>query len=107
MKKSWRGAWSRWGPARTTQRSATRSTTGFLRRFARKIAADERRHYTLFYDHLKCFLEGFGPWKRLAVGRGRIFETNEDKLAYAFHAANMDGKPYDQKSADSEYRRRT
>ena len=79
-----------------------------LKTICRKIAADELRHYKLFYDHLRRYLkiEGLGRWQRLRVGLGRILETEEDELAYAFFAANMEGEEYDRKKAHREYMRR-
>lgn len=79
-----------------------------LKAICRRIAADELRHYKLFYDHLRRYLkiEGLGRWQRLKVGLGRILETEEDELAYAWFAANMDGEPYDRKKAHRAYMRR-
>src|SRR3546814_7823807 len=59
-----------------------------LREICRHIAADELRHYKLFYTHLKRYLEreGIGRWKRLAVALGRIGESEDDELAYAFRS---------------------
>src|SRR3546814_7447396 len=52
-----------------------------LREICRHIAADELRHYKLFYTHLKRYLEreGIGRWKRLAVALGRIGESEDRK----------------------------
>lgn len=78
-----------------------------LKTICRKIAADELRHYKLFYDHLRRYLkiEGLSRFERLKVGLGRILETEEDELAYAFYAANMPGRSYDRKTAHREYMR--
>src|SRR3546814_7857433 len=61
-----------------------------LREICRHIAADELRHYKLFYTHLKRYIEreGIGRWKRLAVALGRIGESEDDELAYAFYDSN-------------------
>src|SRR3546814_11973623 len=66
-----------------------------LREICRHIAADELRHYKLFYTHLKRYLEreGIGRWKRLAVDLGRIGESEDDELAYAFYASNETDAP--------------
>jgi len=74
----------------------------------RRIAADELRHYKLFYDHLRRYLasERLGRMHRLRVALGRILETENDELAFAFHAANNAGEPYDRKRAHREYMRR-
>ncbi len=68
-----------------------------LQAVCRKIAADELRHYKLFYDHLKRYLdiERLNKVQRLRVALGRIAETDSDELAYAYYAANSAGEPYD------------
>lgn len=55
-----------------------------------KIAADELRHYKLFYTNLKTYLEKekIGKLKRLAVSFSRISESEDDELAYAYYAAH-------------------
>jgi hypothetical protein len=80
-----------------------------LREICRYIAADELRHYRLFYLHLRRYLdhEGIGKWKRLAVALGRIGESEDDELAYAFYAANENLEtPYDRKSCGRAYMKR-
>jgi hypothetical protein len=80
-----------------------------LREVCRHIAADELRHYKLFYTHLRRYLEreNIGRWKRLAVALGRIGESEDDELAYAFYAANEDdGIPYDRKTYGRAYMKR-
>lgn len=70
------------------------------------IAADEFRHYKLFYDTLKTYLdaEGLGKLGRLKVAAGRIGETEDDELAYAYYAANIDpSQHYDRKSCIDAY----
>ena len=56
------------------------------------IARDELRHYKLFYTHLKRYLEKekIGCWKRLRIAWGRITESEDDELAYAYYAAHHD-----------------
>ena len=60
-----------------------------LQQICARIAADEFRHYKLFYDHLKQYLkkENLGPWKRLMIAIGRVTESEDDELAYAYYAA--------------------
>lgn len=55
-----------------------------------KIAADEFRHYLLFYNYLRRYLERekIGSWKRLRIALSRIAESEDDELAYAYFAAN-------------------
>jgi len=64
-----------------------------LKQVCRLIAADEYRHFKLFYDHMKRYLgrEDLSFLQRLKVAAGRIGETEDDELAYAFHCANEDG----------------
>ncbi len=65
-----------------------------LQQICRAIAADEFRHYKLFYDALRRYLdiEGLGRLGRLKVAIGRINETEDDELSYAYYAANLHGK---------------
>ena len=60
-----------------------------LKTICRSIAADELRHYKLFYDYLKKYLErdGMSRFKRLKIGLSRIQESEDDELAYAYFAA--------------------
>jgi rubrerythrin len=61
-----------------------------LEQICRLIAADEYRHFKLFYDHMKRYLarEKLGVIDRLRIALGRITETEDDELAFAFHCAN-------------------
>ena len=61
-----------------------------LQQVCRLIAADEYRHFKLFYDHMKRYLarEKLGLFSRLRIAAGRITETEDDELAYAFHCGN-------------------
>lgn len=54
------------------------------------IAADEFRHFKLFYDHMRRYLarEKIGLLKRLRIAAGRITESEDDELAFAFHCGN-------------------
>ena len=65
-----------------------------LAQICRKIAADEFRHYKLFYDNMRRYqeLEGLGRFGRLRVALGRLGETEDDELAYAYYVANSDPK---------------
>lgn len=84
------------------------ATEPALKAICRYIAGDELRHYKLFYDHLKRFLEqdNIGTLKRLRLALGRIMETEDDELAYAFYAANNQGEPYDRERNTRAYMRR-
>ncbi|MEO3472409.1 ferritin-like domain-containing protein [Roseomonas sp. CAU 1739] len=69
-----------------------------LKQVCKLIAADEYRHFKLFYDHMRRYLarEQLSFPKRLRVALGRIGESEDDELAYAFHCGNEpEGMPYD------------
>lgn len=55
-----------------------------------KIAADELRHYKLFYTVLQRYRDAEHPtlWKRIKVALSRVAESEDDELAYAYFAAN-------------------
>jgi hypothetical protein len=79
-----------------------------LKQICRYIAADEIRHYKLFYKHLTRCLEHepLGVWARLRVAAGRVAESADDELAYAYYAANEDGRAYDRRRCSRAYARR-
>src|SRR5215831_13102931 len=68
-----------------------------LKEICRNIAADEIRHYKLFYKNLTRCLERerIGFWNRLRVAVGRIAESEDDELAYAYYAATESEGPYE------------
>src|SRR5579859_1594349 len=77
-----------------------------LKDICKKIAADELRHYKLFYSTLNTYLEreNLGSWGRLRVAVGRIAESEDDELAYAYFAANSaPGEAYDRKRWNRAY----
>ncbi len=61
-----------------------------LQQICRHIAADEYRHFKLFYDHLRRYLrrENISLLRRLRIAAGRIAESEDDELAYAYHCSN-------------------
>ncbi len=61
-----------------------------LEQVCRLIAADEYRHFKLFYDHMRRYLarERISVLRRLRIAAGRITETEDDELAYAYHCGN-------------------
>lgn len=69
-----------------------------LKVLAAKIAADEFRHYKLFYTHLQRYLEieKLGKFHRLKIVLSRIAESEDDELSYAYFAAHR-------KHADESY----
>jgi hypothetical protein len=77
-----------------------------LMNICRRIAADEFRHYKLFYKHLTRYLaiERVSKLRRIRVALGRIGETGDDELAYAYYAANgAPGEPYERKRWSRAY----
>jgi rubrerythrin len=72
-----------------------------LRRICKNIAADEFRHYKLFYDHMRRYLarEKIGLARRLRIALGRIGESEDDELAFAWHCGNQ---PESQKFARAD-----
>jgi hypothetical protein len=67
-----------------------------LKEICRQIAADELRHYRLFYKNLCACLtrERLSRWTRLRIALGRVAESADDELAYAYYAANEWAQPY-------------
>jgi len=61
-----------------------------LREVCRQIAADEFRHFKLFYDHMRRYLkrERIGILRRFRIAAGRVTESEDDELAYAFYCGN-------------------
>ncbi len=77
-----------------------------LQQVCRLIAADEYRHFKLFYDHMKRYLarEKLGLFARLRIAAGRITESEDDELAYAFHCGNEpEGEQYDHARCIASY----
>ncbi len=69
---------------------ADASAEPVLVQVCRLIAADEYRHFKLFYDHLKRYLEreNLSHVQRLRIALSRATETEDDELAFAFHVSN-------------------
>lgn len=61
-----------------------------FKEICRRIAADEVRHYKLFYTTMRKYqaLEGVGFWRRTLVALQRIGEMQDDELPFAYYAAN-------------------
>lgn len=74
-----------------------------LKEIAGRIAADEYRHYKLFYDTLHAQAEPeLSLWKKLWIALGRVRESDDDELAYSYYCANVlpqdeAANPYDRK----------
>ena len=83
--------------------SAIRDATAepLLKEIAGRIAADEYRHYKLFYDTLHKQDEPDMPfWRKVWVAVTRVRESDDDELAYAYYCANVRpeeeaAKPYE------------
>jgi hypothetical protein len=90
----------------TAIRRATREPV--LRELLNRIAADEWRHYRAFYELSKRYLEKehIGLAGRLRVVAGRVAETQDDELAYAYYASNGSEGPFDRKRYNRSYARR-
>jgi len=80
-----------------------------LKQICTKIAADEFRHYKLFYEHLRRCpkRDRLSRWARLRIGWSRMAESEDDELAFAYFAANEpDSAVYDRKRYMQAYARR-
>ena len=81
-----------------------------LKAICRRIADDELAHYWLFHRHMRRYLERdrLGFFARLRIALGRIAESEDDELAYAYYAANAHcaGETYDRRRHGGEYQRR-
>jgi len=74
-----------------------------LKEIAGRIASDEYRHYRLFFDTLNAQSEPDLPFiRKLAVAVGRIDESDDDELAYAYYCANVPAE----REAETPYERR-
>ena len=61
-----------------------------LKEIAGRIAADEYRHYKLFYDTLQAQAEpDISFWKKLWIALGRVRESDDDELAFSYYCANV------------------
>jgi len=61
-----------------------------LKEIAGRIAADEYRHYKLFYDILHAQTEpDISFWKKLWIAVGRVRESDDDELAFSYYCANV------------------
>jgi rubrerythrin len=69
---------------------AEATTEPVLQQVCKLIAADEYRHFKLFYDHMRRYLvrENLGMATRIRIALGRIGESEDDELAYAYHCGN-------------------
>ena len=80
-----------------------------LKLICKNIAADELRHFKIFYTYTKKYLEleQLNKFQRLKVALSRIGESEDDELAYAYFAANApEGETYVHKTYNQAYMRR-
>jgi rubrerythrin len=80
-----------------------------LKEICKRIAGDELRHYKMFYANMKRYLEVEHPSKlqRFRVAIGRVLETEDDELSYAYYAANAPADaPYKRDTYNKAYMRR-
>jgi hypothetical protein len=61
-----------------------------LKEIAGRIAADEYRHYKLFYDILHAQAEpDISFWRKLWIAVKRVRESDDDELAFSYYCANV------------------
>ncbi|MCB2107121.1 MAG: ferritin-like domain-containing protein [Rhodobacteraceae bacterium] len=79
-----------------------------LKDICKRIAADEFRHYRLFFGQMERYLarEPLSVWRRLKVALERVNEADDDELASAYHAGNRLGGNYDRAKAIGDYQSR-
>ncbi len=86
-----RAAW--WKAAPSSFYSAIRDDATdepVLKEVSGRIAADEFRHYRLFYDMLLKEGEPDLPlWRKLWVAATRMNESDDDELAFAYYCGNV------------------
>jgi len=84
-----------------------------LREIAAHIAADEFRHYKLFYDILTTETEAELPlWRKIYVAVTRMNESEDDELSYAYYCGNVRAEkveaiPYSRRKYALAYRKKT
>lgn len=80
-----------------------------LKQIAGLIAADEFKHYRLFYDLMHEQDEAFPAfWERVRIAVTRVSEAEDDELSYAFYCANVPAErmasvKYDRKACFNAY----
>ncbi len=80
-----------------------------LKQIAQRIAADEFRHYKLFYDTLNEIDEQPSLFEKAKVALLRVNEADDDELASAYFAANTqpgDGAAYSREKYAAAYEAR-
>ena len=79
-----------------------------LREICRRIAGDEFRHYRMFLEGLAKYQarEPLSLLGRIRVAIGRVKESDDDELAFAWHCGNGQGDAYDRDRCNQAYARR-
>ncbi len=78
-----------------------------LKQICKNIAADEFRHYQLFYRHMERYIaecrDGASRWERFKVAFTRFREADDDEIASAYHAGNGVVGAYDRATSNGAY----
>jgi hypothetical protein len=82
-----------------------------LKAICKNVAADEFRHYRLFFTHMRRMFARDGvreeSWtarlRRLRTALARLAEVEDDEIASAYHAGNGLTMPYDRVAAGEAY----
>lgn len=75
-----------------------------LKQIAGNLARDEFNHYKLFYDHFQRYEDEVpSKLKRLTIALGRVSETDDDELSYAYYCATKPDAPYDRDACARAY----
>ena len=79
-----------------------------LRELCRRIAGDEFRHYRMFLEAMAQYqkTERLSLLGRLRVAAGRVKESDDDELAFAWHCGNGQGTSFDSDQCNRAYARR-
>jgi hypothetical protein len=69
------------------------------------IARDEFNHYRLFFTHSRRWMakDPLSILARLKVVFGRMIESEDDELAYAWYCSNLDSSPYRRRAVLRQY----
>ncbi len=85
-----------------------------LKQIAGYIAADEFRHWRLFYEGFLKYqpVERIGFFRRLGIALSRVQEAEDDELAFAFYCSNVPADreadtPYDRDTYSKAYNKQT
>lgn len=77
-----------------------------LKEICQRIARDEVRHFRMFRDHLDRYLAAapISRMQRLSIAIGRMAESTDDELSFAYYAANAaPDETYDRARAAAAY----